>query len=220
MLFFGFIPFLCKAFRNSLRVIGFANSFSGGLFIGIGLFHLLPEASEIFEKYFSTAAGQASIFYNKPLAYFIAFFSYSLILFVEKVAFDSHALTEHTHFNHRHDKSPEGLNPEVKDDKKIPLIEKEINGEENEKLLKKDDLSTFFGNKIDQGPTKSTHFEDAEAEAELGLQKRNKSELINVAQNEIDSDADENTLKNVVSSKGKFVSYLQARNISKNIFNL
>ena len=32
---------------------------------------------------------------------------------------------------------------------------------------------------------------------------------------EIDSDQDENTLKNVVSSKGKFASYLQARNLSK-----
>lgn len=43
---------------------------------------------------------------NLPWSYFICFFSYSLILFIEKVAFDSHALIEHEHGDedhHHHD---------------------------------------------------------------------------------------------------------------------
>jgi len=32
-------------FTKSVKVLGLANAFSGGLFMGISLFHLLPEVS-------------------------------------------------------------------------------------------------------------------------------------------------------------------------------
>ena len=95
-LIFGLLPLYYNITKSS-KFLGFANAFSGGLFMGIGLFHLLPEAQENFESYYLTPKGQKSVFYNQPLSYFIAFISYSLILFLEKVAFDSHALTAHTH---------------------------------------------------------------------------------------------------------------------------
>ena len=78
-----------SACRNSTKFLGLANAFSGGIFIGIGLFHLLPEGSEKFEG--------VSILGEYPCAYFMAFGSYSLILFIEKVAFNSHALIIHDH---------------------------------------------------------------------------------------------------------------------------
>jgi hypothetical protein len=38
-----------------------------------------------------------SVWANLPNSYFLAFIAYSLILFVEKIAFDSHSLIHHEH---------------------------------------------------------------------------------------------------------------------------
>lgn len=89
-----------------MKWLGLANAFSGGIFLGIALFHLLPESCERFE-----AAITEGLWAKLPNAYFLAFMSYSLILFVEKVAFDSHSLIQHDHGdghghghdNHNHD---------------------------------------------------------------------------------------------------------------------
>ena len=62
-----------KACRTSTKFLGLANAFSGGVFIGIGLLHLLPEGQEKFKD---------DKFFNKyPSAYFLAFLAYSLILY-------------------------------------------------------------------------------------------------------------------------------------------
>lgn len=37
-----------------------------------------------------------------PFPFFLAFLTYSFILFIEKVAFNSHALIEHDHGDHDH----------------------------------------------------------------------------------------------------------------------
>lgn len=42
-LIFGLFPLFCKVCKNSTRFLGIANSFSGGIFMGIALFHLFPE---------------------------------------------------------------------------------------------------------------------------------------------------------------------------------
>lgn len=39
----GMLPVKWPAFRNSPTVLGIANAFSGGLFLSIALFHVLPE---------------------------------------------------------------------------------------------------------------------------------------------------------------------------------
>ena len=207
-LLFGFIPLFCNI-KKSSKLLGFANAFSGGLFMGIGLFHLLPEAGENFESYYTTPEGQKSIIFGQPLSYFIAFISYSLILFLEKVAFNSHALTAHTH--------GEGRSHVHHDDLDEPLL----NEFENEELLQvgdikeKNDFVDEFFNKNNDNKNKIYH-----DYPNLYYHTNRSSDNIRVNNNlvdDFDSDEDENILKNVLSSKGQFASFLQTRNILKNI---
>ena len=39
----GIIPVKSKSFRESPKVLGIANAFSGGVFIAIALMHIMPE---------------------------------------------------------------------------------------------------------------------------------------------------------------------------------
>ena len=86
---FGLLPLYFSKFRQGYIILNYANPFSGGIFIGIGLFHLLPDASYNFEQYYRTPEGSSSFFYGFPMSYFIAFLSYSFILYLEKVAFST-----------------------------------------------------------------------------------------------------------------------------------
>ena len=83
---FGILPYCITSCKTNSKILGLANSFSGGLFLGIGLFHILPEAAEILED-----------LSDLPVAHIIAFASYAVILFVEKIAFNSHSLIHDTH---------------------------------------------------------------------------------------------------------------------------
>lgn len=56
-----------------------------------------------------------------PFPFFLAFLTYSLILFIEKVAFNSHALIEHDHGDNDHDHTHK------KDRSKIELDDKKDN---------------------------------------------------------------------------------------------
>ena len=73
---FGIIPYVVSKCRMNESFLSYANTFSGGLFFGIGEFHLLAEGSEKLKKYS-----------NLPLSFFLAFWGYSLILFIQKVIF-------------------------------------------------------------------------------------------------------------------------------------
>ena len=77
---------------------------------------MFPEANENFEIYFSTPEGKSSFIYGLPMSYLLAFLSYSLILYLEKVVFNSQALIAHTH-NHLD-------NGIVENDLNEPLLEK------------------------------------------------------------------------------------------------
>jgi len=85
---FGLLPIFFAKYRQT-TILNYANPFAGGVFIGIGLFHLLPEASYDFENYYKSKEGSTSFFYGFPMSYFIAFLSYSFILYLEKVAFST-----------------------------------------------------------------------------------------------------------------------------------
>ena len=85
-----------KSCRQNVKCLNLVNTFAGGLFLGIGLFHILPEANEKFEKYKKLE--------DIPLAYFLSFISYAVILFVERVAFDGHSLLNGEHHNHKPNK--------------------------------------------------------------------------------------------------------------------
>ena len=86
---FGLLPLFFANYRQGTVILSYANPFSGGIFIGIGLFHLLPDASYNFEQYYKTPEGKACFFYGFPMSYFIVFLTYSFILYLEKVAFSS-----------------------------------------------------------------------------------------------------------------------------------
>lgn len=135
---------------------GFANSFSSGIFLGVGIFHLLPEAAEKFEDYFEDNGIESKIT-KMPLAFIIAFFAYTLILFIEKIAFDSHAL-----IHHEHDEDPN--NTEL-----LSYKSKELNTKTNQ-----------LGNTEEQ-----------------------------------DDNVVEDEIKNLVTTKGKFGSFIQNQNSSK-----
>jgi threonine/homoserine/homoserine lactone efflux protein len=44
---FGLFPLFCKVCKNSTKFLGIANSFSGGIFMGIAFFHLFPEVKKL-----------------------------------------------------------------------------------------------------------------------------------------------------------------------------
>ena len=94
---FGLLPLCFNNCRKDTRILNYANAFSGGIFLGIGFFHLFPEANENFEIYFASPEGKNSYIFGWPMSYLLAFLSYSLILYLEKVAFNSHSLIAHTH---------------------------------------------------------------------------------------------------------------------------
>ena len=85
---FGLLPIFFAKYRQT-TILNYANPFAGGVFIGIGLFHLLPDASYDFENYYKSKEGSTSFFYGFPMSYFIAFLSYSFILYLEKVSFST-----------------------------------------------------------------------------------------------------------------------------------
>ena len=76
MFAFGIMPFAIKKCRMNEAFLSYANTFSGGLFFGIGQFHLLNEGVEKLSRYSKI-----------PYPYFLAATGYSLILFLQKVVF-------------------------------------------------------------------------------------------------------------------------------------
>ena len=129
---FGLMPYYIKAFRTSTKFLSISNAFAGGLFLGIGLFHVLPEGAEKLAEF------------SLPWAYFCAYLSYALILFVEKVAFNSHSLL-HGHGNSHKDAkitvdplpslntSGRQTNNEGAEENLVEKEEKEENEQEHEK---------------------------------------------------------------------------------------
>jgi len=98
----GNLPLRWKRFQKGSPLLNLANAFSGGLFLSVGLCHLLPEAGEVFESYFSQEAEHTETegdHKHLPWANLLCFVSFALILFIEKVAFSSHA----HHFHHGDD---------------------------------------------------------------------------------------------------------------------
>ena len=128
---FGLLPIFFAKYRQT-TILNYANPFAGGIFIGIGLFHLLPDASFDFDQYYRSKEGSSSFFYGFPMSYFIAFLSYSFILYLEKVAFST-------------DEKKSGKDIKLGDKKEYKLddeiIEPLLKKEENNK--EKDEINEF-----------------------------------------------------------------------------
>ena len=75
-----------------------ANAFSGGLFLAIGLIHILPEAANDYNKYWGEnhkdSKGNPEL-PPVPLPFILYFCGYTLILLIDKVMFDTHVLLDH-----------------------------------------------------------------------------------------------------------------------------
>jgi zinc transporter ZupT len=92
----GMIPTWSKSCRSNPKILGIANAFAAGVFMAIALVHVLPEEIEGWATYI----GGEKVF---PLPEVLAFAGYTLILILDKVLFDSHALFDDPGHNHAHD---------------------------------------------------------------------------------------------------------------------
>ena len=181
---FGLLPLCFNNCRKDLRLLNYANAFSAGIFLGIGFFHLMPEASESFENYFLNE-GSNSIFKNIPISYLLAFLSYCFILYIEKVAFNSHALIAHTHGDESNIEYDENF-----DELKEPLIGG--NNKSNKKIYHDCTNNLYEDNNKD---VNLFYRQNLDGNDEIGN--------------------DEQIIRNIISSKGQFSSVLHSRNLSK-----
>ncbi len=147
---------------------------------------------------------------------------------LEKVAFDSHSLTEGHHHHHKHSDNEKlepfinkGLSNSHEEDVYEHLEHNDIEnhdqhrqGEGDYKLLnnlKKNEKHSSF----DKTNRLRTNTYNAK---KVNLSPPHECQPINVIIDEpkeadANLDIDEDTIKNIVSTKGKFASYLQNRNI-------
>ncbi|KAL4501594.1 hypothetical protein ABPG72_018645 [Tetrahymena utriculariae] len=102
----GNIPLRSKSFKSNPKVLALSSAFAGGLFLAVGILHLLPEASEHFDDYYKVqnepADGKGDSGNDDedhfPWSYFITVCSFALILFIEKIATDhTHSHDDHSH---------------------------------------------------------------------------------------------------------------------------
>lgn len=87
----GLVPILLKNFHTNKLAISLSQCFAGGLFIAIGLIHVLPEAREHLED--SWKKEDEEVF---PLSYFICLVTFSMILLIDKVIFNNSDIIEGT----------------------------------------------------------------------------------------------------------------------------
>ncbi len=73
----GVIPFLAVRHHASHRFFSLGNSLAGGIFLGVGFIHLLPEAGEVFEEVV-----------EYPIAPLIAATGVGLLLLIDRVLFE------------------------------------------------------------------------------------------------------------------------------------
>ncbi len=93
----GFMSLFLAASRHSKRLFGFGNTFSGGIFLGAGLLHMLPDAAE--------DLGRLGLQSDFPWASMICAAGIVLVLFVEHVLLGSVHSHHHAHDDEGHNVS-------------------------------------------------------------------------------------------------------------------
>lgn len=92
-LIMGLIPIKSKSFRESPRILGVANAFSGGVFLAIALMHIMPEQTESYAE----LADEGTIgpgLGSFPLPFLLVVLGYTFILIIDKVLFDAHDILD------------------------------------------------------------------------------------------------------------------------------
>jgi solute carrier family 39 (zinc transporter), member 1/2/3 len=77
----GSIPIFSKSFKNNDTLISIGNCFAGGIFLLVGIAHLLPDAQDAFDE----VTGDTT-----PIGYVLSIAGYTLILYVENLLFKVH----------------------------------------------------------------------------------------------------------------------------------
>lgn len=103
----GMIPTWSPSCRENPVILGIANSFAGGVFLAIAFMHIAPEEIEDWNAMplnnhtepDGTVVENEKIF---PLPELLIFCGYTIILIIDKVLFDTHALFDHDEDGHEH----------------------------------------------------------------------------------------------------------------------
>ena len=109
----GILPALIPWCKKRTTVLGIANAFSGGIFLAIAFMHIMPEVSHSYTEYLEKGEEEHDEHEEEasghnhsddfPLPFALVFLGYALILFIDKVVFDTHSLVgQHAH-GHYHD---------------------------------------------------------------------------------------------------------------------
>ena len=99
MVFFGLLPLRVRHFKSNKTLLALSNCFSGGLFIAIGLIHILPEAHENLEGR-NEKPKEGEDAYVFPLSYVLCLGTFSFILLVDKVIFNNEDIAHNE--THKH----------------------------------------------------------------------------------------------------------------------
>lgn len=109
------IPLRNKSLTENSKLLGLANAFAGGIFLMLAFGHMLPHSVGVLE----------SIGHDKNIAFKFTLVGYLLVFFIEKIAFNSHAMLHevmdepshsHSHAPHssiENNKAPENMNEPV-----------------------------------------------------------------------------------------------------------
>ena len=79
----GMIPIYARRFKNSRGFFSLGNAFAGGIFVGAGLIHLLPDGMEKLEP-----------ISDYPIAGLLAALGLALLLLIDRVVFSHHDLED------------------------------------------------------------------------------------------------------------------------------
>ncbi|KAM3141595.1 hypothetical protein pb186bvf_006200 [Paramecium bursaria] len=82
----GNIPIRHKAFKENQQLLSLTAGFSGGLFLSVGMIHLLPESILFIQKYLQLRGIEPDKQF--PWACLIVVLSFTIILYIERIQFD------------------------------------------------------------------------------------------------------------------------------------
>lgn len=98
----GYAPMMIKSFYNSPKIVSVGNCFAAGIFLLVGIVHLLADSQEAFDETFPDDP--------IPLGYIIVIAGYALMVFIENIIFPGH--------NHSHEHVEENKNDNKENAKK------------------------------------------------------------------------------------------------------
>ena len=103
----GMIPTWSTSCRENPKILGIANSFAGGVFMAIAFMHITPEMVETWASLPINMHMEDGVEVENekifPLPELLIFVGYTIILIIDKVLFDTHALFAHDEDGHHID---------------------------------------------------------------------------------------------------------------------